>query len=70
MYPVIALPPVAGATQVTISVAVCETEVIVGAAGVAGTVVTVTEEEVVPLAVPEAFVPCTVNVYEVLDANP
>ena len=67
-YEVIAEPPFAGAVQETVSKST--PVVAVGALGVAGTVVTVTEEDVVPLAVPAAFVPFTVNVYEVFDANP
>jgi len=71
VYPVIALPPVAGATQVTISVAVCETEVIVGAAGVAGTVVTVTELDAADAEdVPIAFVAVTVAVVTTPDPKP
>jgi len=71
VYPVIALPPVAGATQVTMSVAVCETEVIVGAAGVAGTVVTVTELDAADAEdVPIAFVAVTVAVVTTPDPKP
>ena len=61
MYPVIVLPPVAGATQVTVSArAAVDT---VGAAGVAGTVVAVIELEAVDASeVPTAFVAVTVKV--------
>ena len=45
VYPVIVLPPFAGAVQVTISVEVFDTDDIVGAAGVAGTVVAVIDDE-------------------------
>ena len=65
---VIALPPFAGAVnaiEFSLSPAVGT-----GASICAGTVVTVTEEDVVPVAVPLAFFAFTVNVYDVFDANP
>jgi hypothetical protein len=71
VYPVIVLPPVAGAVQVTTSVAVFNTEATVGAAGVAGTVVAVIDEEALDAAdVPKEFVAVTVKVYAVFDCNP
>ena len=61
VYPVIADPPVAGATQETVSLSAAV--VTVGAAGVAGTVVAVIELEADEAAeVPEALVAVTVNV--------
>ena len=61
MYPVIALPPVAGATQVTVSARAAV--VTVGAAGVAGTVVAVIELDALEASeVPTEFVAVTVKV--------
>jgi hypothetical protein len=69
VYPVIADPPFAGAVQLTVSW--FTPAVAVGADGVAGTVVIVTEEEGSEAAeVPEALVAVTVNVYAVLDSRP
>ena len=68
VYPLIAFPPVAGATHVTTSLST--PAVAVGAAGLAGTVVAVIDEDVVPAEDPAAFVPTTVNVYAVFDARP
>ena len=61
VYPVIAFPPFAGAVQETVSS--LTPAVAVGADGVAGTVVAVTEEDADDAAeVPAAFVAVTVNV--------
>lgn len=69
VYPVIALPPFAGADQETVSASAAV--VTVGAEGVAGTVVAVIEAEADEgLEVPDAFVPVTVKVYDVLDCSP
>ena len=65
----IALPPFAGAVQVRVSWST--PAVAVGAAGVAGTVVTVTAEEAVDAAeVPAALVAVTVNVGVAAEAIP
>lgn len=61
VYPVIALPPVAGATQLTVSASAAV--VTVGAAGVAGTVVAVIEADAEDASeIPTEFVAVTVKV--------
>ena len=61
VYPVIVLPPVAGATQVTVSLRA--DVVTVGAAGVPGIVVAVIELDALEASeVPTAFVAVTVKV--------
>ncbi len=69
VYPEIALPPVAGAVQETVSASAAVDTV--GAAGVAGTVVAVIEFEADEAReLPDAFVATTVNVYAVFDCKP
>jgi hypothetical protein len=66
--PEIAFPPVAGAEK---AIEFWLTPAVgVGADIVAGTVVTVTEEDVVPVAVPAALEGLTKNVYAVFEASP
>ena len=68
VYPVIVFPPVAGAEK---AIEFWFTPAVgVGADIVAGTVVTVIEEDVVPVAVPAAFFALTVKVYAVFEARP
>ena len=63
-----ALPPVAGAVK---AIEFWLTPAVgVGADIVAGTVVAVTEPEVVPVAVPAALDGLTKNVYAVFEASP
>ena len=74
VYSVIALPPVAGADQVTVSLPVVTPVVTVetpGFAGAAGTVVIGTPSDAADAAdVPEAFVAVTVPVTVVAEAIP
>lgn len=74
VYPVIVLPPFAGADQVTVSLPVDTPVVAVvtpGLAGAAGTVVTVTAEDADDAAdVPEAFVAVTVAVTDAPEEMP
>jgi hypothetical protein len=70
LYPEIALPPVAGAVHVTLSIR-ADGEVAVAIVTALGTVVAVIEADAVDAAdVPAALVAVAVNVYDVFDCNP
>ena len=69
VYPVIVLPPVAGAVQEIVSASAAVDTL--GAEGVAGTVVAVIEAEADESSdEPDKLFPLTVNVYAVSDCNP